>query len=428
MSDWTTIDIKKKKKAVGTGNGVICGPGGIKQISKAEIMSVRHLYTEVTYKLSELFDNINEMVNTSSQYQHSKNINHNQHNHNVWHSKKATDYDIDIQVMALFNKATDTNVQDVIARIKVIVITNYSEMKNVVNRIYNKCLNDTNQVLLYIKIVKYIMLNCSWIVYDDRCKPISFRKILIDKLETDFNAIIDSVKSGEEVTEELRLHRTAFFNTIGALLNESIIGNQLYRFILDNLQKSFLREHNGKQYNNEYMEYWLTLITWAKDIWTGDLREYIKERQQFVDENVQHFGKRVEVLATNLSSMSVSSSSSFIVEQEAVEKPKKERVDTEDEYKGYNISMLIDSIEEYSSKDEWFDEIFNLTDTGTELVERIIYKLSHKTSNLKNVFGLLKFFKKKKEYKDYVTSCVNNFSANTTCVAYVNNAKKLNNK
>lgn len=417
-----TIDLKKKKKP--KSKYVPSSNVGVKIIPKSEFLSARPLYTEVTYNISELFDKINDMTATSSQYLHSKKVNHNQHNHNVWHTKSVTDRPIDVQILILFNKLTDLNAQILLEEIKEISIYTYNDMKNVVTRIYNKCLTNTEHVSLYAKILRHIMMNYSWIVYDDQCKPVTFRKIFIDRLESDFTLSIDKMKEKQPFTMEMKNNRTAYFNLIGALFKESIIGNQLYRFIFNSIETSFV---NTK--NSEFIECWVILIKWCNDVWKDDLNEYFMEKEAFVVEHSESFDIKTKILTSDLRSLNCSSTSSFNTSEQGNQVPETktsdEQVIQDDSYKGYDLMTLVDGTNEYGSLDEWYEVIFGLTDTGDEMIRLMIKEISKETSNLKKIFSLLKFFKKKPEYTEHVIKCVSEFKEKTTCVAYINNAKKL---
>ena len=110
----------------------------IKIITEQEFIQNKNKYTEVSYKLSELFDSINKMVSTSSQYLNSKQVNHNQHNHNKYHIKNSNDDDDISKIMICFNKLCINNYTSILNEIKELNIVTYEELKQIVNNIFNR--------------------------------------------------------------------------------------------------------------------------------------------------------------------------------------------------------------------------------------------------------------------------------------------------
>lgn len=420
MDDWQTIDKKKLNKKVGSVHNVVTSgsllKNSVKIVTKTDFQYYKKIYSEVSFALSELFDSINTMVHTSSQYQSSKQINHNQHNHNKWHTKAIEDCDIDVQINAIFNKISASNVQSVMGTLKDINISVYDEMLKVVDIIYNKCVNNGQLAPLYSKVIKYIMLNYSWVVYDDHCKPISFRKVLVDKMEHDFNFIVDSIRSNEETNEEMKIKRKAFFTMIGAFFNECIFGDQLFRFIFTSLENAFLKTHK-----NEYMDYWLILSLWANKVWKINNQEYLDEKTAFIRINNKLFNSKIKLLTSNLDDMNLATSDTVIIENSTA----KTLTDEPGMFKGYNIANVIDGVSEHGSMDEWFEELTELDEKAPGIIIKIINTLSTKTTDLKCVFSLLLYLKKQKEFTETVLESVAAFSSITSCKAYINNASKL---
>jgi hypothetical protein len=422
MDDWHTIDTKKRQKksinvhALATS---INAPSknNIRVIAKADFQQYKKMYTEVSFAMSELFDNINKMVYTSSQYLSSKQINHNQHNHNKWHTKNLDDSEIDVQINAMFNKLSGANIQVIMSSLKTANITIYDEMMKVTEIIYDKCLSNAQLAPLYIKVIRHVMLNYAWIVYDDHCKPISFRKILVDMMEHDFNFIIDSIRSGIETTESTKIRRKAFFTTIGSMFNECIFGDQLLRFIFNSLENAFL-----KSGNDEYMDYWLILSQWANKIWKDANPEYLNEKKLFIRNNNKRFNTKIKLLTKNLDDLVLNNSDDVTIECETEDD---EIVDGPGMFAGYTVINLIDSVCEHINNEEWFEEMLELEGKAPGIIDRIIETLSNKTTDLKSVFGLLLFLKKQPKYQNKVLECVAAFASITNCNAYANNAKKL---
>ena len=75
---------------------------------------------QVTYELSLIFDKINDMFKTSTQYIESKKkINYNQSNHNKWELKKDEDNSIINIICSGFNKITKENYNQIFMEISI---------------------------------------------------------------------------------------------------------------------------------------------------------------------------------------------------------------------------------------------------------------------------------------------------------------------
>jgi uncharacterized protein (UPF0210 family) len=87
----------------------------VKTVSVSEFLASRDKYRDVSKQLSDLFDDINKMVRTSSQCAASAQINHNQHNHNKWHVKKADEQDDKTKILSCFSMLAQDNYNEIFA-------------------------------------------------------------------------------------------------------------------------------------------------------------------------------------------------------------------------------------------------------------------------------------------------------------------------
>jgi len=423
MDDWHTIDTKKKVKNVSDVHIVAQQlKGNIKIIPKMEFDNYKTQYIGVSFALSELFDSINAMVHTSSQYLSSRQINHNQHNHNIYHHNNIDDSDIDLQINSMFNKLSVSNVQIIMESLKSANIVVYNEMIKVVGAIYQKCIANEQLIPLYTKVIKHIIINYSWVVYDDHCKPITFRKILIDHIEYKFNEIIDDIRLNKESKDEnISLDRKAFFTMIGAFFDESIFGNQLFRFIFTSLENAFIQTKHFI-----YMDYWLILSIWANKVWIIENPEYLLEKIEFIKANDHLMNTKIRLLSENLNEVTSTYSKGIVTkEEDKLEKITPTQINTLKMFGGYVIMDLVDNIDEYSSKEEWYIDLCEIEQKCNGIINKVITTLCTKITNLKSVFSILLFLKKQKEYEDLIIESIRAFSSITNCNAYINNAKKM---
>ena len=140
-SEWQ-VSVGRTKKKKNVIEEKVVTPSYI-TIEPDVFLQYKNMYTTVSFELSTKFDNINKMFSTSTQYLDSKErINHNQHNHNKWQTKKNSECDDIYMILGLFNKLTIQNFDKIVSEIKKYNIITYEEMTRVVESIYTKCVND----------------------------------------------------------------------------------------------------------------------------------------------------------------------------------------------------------------------------------------------------------------------------------------------
>lgn len=448
-SEWQLSSGRSKKKKQSTDTRVPL-MSNVKVITPDVIKQYKSTYTTVSFELSKKFDDINKMFSTSSQYLDSKErINHNQHNHNKWQNKKNSECDDVYMILGNFNKLTIKNYDVISAEIKKYNIITFDEMTNIVENIYNKCINDIQFVNVYVKLLKFIIMECKWIVYDNNSKPITFRKYFIDYLESNFSTIINEVKNdteddedeGDKLAKQKQIRKT-YFVLICALFNESIIGNQLFRYIFTNVETAYL-----DTIQDEFMDRWLQMYDCASQYWTGTNEKYIIEKRQFISDNMEKFSVRIKILTernatlasnntktpvpndtntntntnTNVFDFSKVRSDSVTSQEDAKkEKERKEEITNDD----YDYEMLILSYQEYGSVDEWYETIKELK--GENTMNKLLTHLVNKTSDLKIIFKLMAYLMNvSKEYNDFISEHISNNIKTISIKSYVTNAKKL---
>ena len=411
MSAWQT---QNNKKMVSTAAANLSNHKRTKIVTEKEFWLAKPKYMEVSQQLSDLFDNINKMVSTSSQRAASAQINHNQHNHNKWHIKKSDDVDEKTKILSCFNMLAITNYNEIFTTLRTLSIDTYDEMVEIVNDIYGRMIFNDNCIELCTKIIFATLINCSWIVYDQQFKPISFRKLFLEKLEFEFNTIIDHIRSnGEIVDQRIKNKRKALFMIICSFFKESIIGDQLFRFIFTSLESAFLETKY-----NELMDYWIIMMNVAIHEWTDHNLIYIDEKRNFLFENNKLFTQKTILLTESMGQIKN--------KQFGTDNNDLSELDNPNIYKGYDTELLILSTSEYGSISEWYQSIVELDNEAPGLIIKIIEQLSKKTTDLKNTFTILLYIGTHfTDFTNIIKINVSAFSDITTCEAYSNNAKKL---
>ncbi len=238
----------------------------------------------VSYELSVKFDKINDMFRTSTQYLESKKkINYNQYNHNRWELKKEEDNSVINIVCIGLNKITEQNSDEIIKEIESQEIVMYDDLEKLTEKIIHKCISEPQFIKLYVKVIKHIMLKCSWIVDDQNMVPVTFRRVLLNQLEMRFSNLINDVKNmkyEESESELVVIHnkqKKGLISLICELYSSKIIGNQLVRYIFRNLETAF--DSTGI---DQYLEYWLALLSTVMDSWMELEKQYLDEQVQYI--------------------------------------------------------------------------------------------------------------------------------------------------
>jgi len=355
----------------------------------------------VSYELSVKFDKINEMFKTSTQYLESKKkINYNQYNHNRWELKKEEDNSVINIICIGLNKITEMNSDEIIREIENQEIVMYDDLEKLTEKIIHKCISEPQFIKLYVKVIKHIMLKCSWIVDDQNMIPITFRRVLLNQLEMRFSNLINDVKNmkyEESETELIIIHnkqKKGLITLICELYSSKIIGNQLVRYIFRNLETAF--DSTGI---DQYLEYWLALLSTVMDSWMASEKQYLDEQVQYIqlktirtmkvkfilDDILDELKKR-----NYLPSDSINSTES----QETYKEPiGGGEVDEEEE----SYDPLILSHGEYESTESWVASLDSNISWDKLLLDLLQFTISEK-SELELVKKILGYFTSKSIY------------------------------
>lgn len=443
--DWQVSTGKQKRKKHNEHTVQNATPISFTKINENIIYKYKQYNLEVSCELSEYFDKINEMFKTSTQYLDSKKkINHNQHNHNKWQNKKLSDCDDMTKILGNFNKLTNENFDIIIKDLKDLEIVNYDDMKIIVENIFKKCVNDFQFIEIYSKLLKFILMECKWIVYNNS-KPISFRKYFIDYMETEFNALICEIHTPTTTSpEQNAINKNIRKNTVVLicnLFNECIIGNQLFRYIFSNLETIYL-----ETLIDDYMNYWIIMYDFAKKHWIGNDIKYINEKDKFIKDNLDKFSTRINIMTdyihskqkNNVKSQEKQKSNVFVfnnrkkndTNHDVITTDVKVAEDAPDaledniniEYTNefvFDIDILTISMKDYETIDDWYLMIASLyPDKHDDFMPIFIEYLVNKMDDLKITFKIMKFLCDDDKYKEYVVKYINR---NMTVNIYANN-------
>lgn len=274
---------------------VLYNPDGTQviRIPISEFDNARYTYTFVSFDLSKILDDINQLFKSSSNYMELKTKpNFNRHNQMKWNTKPVELSDTD-KIIGNINKITSTNyltIKDEISKLHVIT---YDELKTIVNALFISCTVNSLNTKNYVMLIKSILLEFAWVVYDNSNKPITFRKLFVDTLETYFNNMISTVKSKKNDSEKNK--RKIFMVLICELFDAEIFGNQLFRYIFNNLETAF-KETN----NEEFVEYWIIMFPYSQQNWTSSNKVYLNDKIKFFKDIYDLLSNRLQVLNKDL--------------------------------------------------------------------------------------------------------------------------------
>jgi len=425
-TEWQVSSGRSKKKSRQPEK---CAPStkSVYIINEDIIQKYKIANMKVTCILSEKFDKINKMFETSTQYLASKKkVNHNQRNHDHWETKKLSDINDVSKILSNFNMLSKSNFDIISEKLKELDIINYEDMEQVVYGIYKKCMNDTQFIDVYSRMLKFIMMECKWIVYDNISKPISFRKFFIDYLEFNYNQNITNIRvendSSHKVIPQLKNERKNLIILFSNLFKVEIIGNQLFRYIFVNLENMYLDTTI-----DEYMIYWLTMFEYVQNEWSDKEFKYLDEKVKFIVDNISKLSVRVKILSEHIhSKQSDSITDSNVFDLRSKTNDEKEDVgdEDEDEEDVYDMNMFIMSIEEYGTMDAWYDSIVEIEYKG-DLILEVIDALLVKSDDLKLTFKILNFIKNKtSKYKMHISKTL---TKNLTLPTFKNNSSYVYN-
>lgn len=369
----------------------------------------------VSYELSVKFDKINEMFKTSTQYLESKKkINYNQYNHNRWELKKEEDNSVINIVCIGLNKITEMNSEEIIKEIEIQEIVMYDDLEKLTEKIIHKCISEPQFIKLYVKVIKHIMLKCSWIVDDQNMVPVTFRRVLLNQLEMRFSNLINDVKNmkyEESETELVVIHNKQKKGLIGLiceLYSSKIIGNQLVRYIFRNLETAF--DSTGI---DQYLEYWLAILSTVMDSWMETEKQYLDEQVQYIQSKTIGSMKVKFILDDILDELKkrnylpsetvLTNPGSELGQEQEYQNQVQEPDDDEEE----SYDPLILSHGEYESTESWAASLDAGISWDKLLLDLLQFTISEK-SELDLVKKLLSYFINKSVYsKDQIQEKIN---------------------
>lgn len=384
--------------------------------TKDQIYSYKQINKDqqVSYELSNIFDKINDMFKTSTQYLESKKkINYNQFNHNRWELKKEEDNGVINIVCSGLNKITKSNIDEILKEIESQEIVLYNDLDKLTEKIIQKCINEVDFVKIYIQVVKHIMVKCKWIVDDNNGIPVTFRRLFMNQLEMRFNNLINDVKNmkyDENESELIVIHgkaRKGLINLLTELYNNKIIGNQLIRYIFKNLENAY-DEHK----NDQYLEYWLILFKSVIENWLVHEKIYLNEQLQYIMTKMNLIkSNKIKFMIQDQLDILKSKNFDFTnLQKEELDQEEEEdnnKVEDEltdeltDEKDAENTSiydLLILSSTEYDTLDKWFEII-----DSSILPEKLLLDLLQITLSEKKYFDTVKNVLEYLLKKQYVT-------------------------
>lgn len=388
--------------------------------TKDQIYSYKQINKDqqVSYELSNIFDKINDMFKTSTQYLESKKkINYNQFNHNRWELKKDEDNGVINIICSGLNKITKSNIDEILKEIELQEIVLYNDLDKLTEKIIQKCINEVDFVKIYIQVVKHIMVKCKWIVDDNNGIPVTFRRLFMNQLEMRFSNLINDVKNmkyDDNESELIVIHsktRKGLINLVTELYNNKIIGNQLIRYIFKNLENAY-----DENKNDQYLEYWLILFKSVLENWLVNEKIYLNEQLQYIMSKMDKIiSNKIKFMIQDQLDILKSKNFDFTnlekVEQEEkgeesdefdedVKKSGEELLDeiNKEDENGPIYDLLILSSIEYETLDKWFEII-----DSSILPEKLLLDLLQITLSEKKYFDTVKNVLEYLLKKEYVT-------------------------
>lgn len=244
-----------------------------------------HKNLEISFELSNIFDNINELFKTSTQYiENKKRINYNQINHNKWKLKKNETSNIVNIISNCFNRITDSNYNIIFNEIKSSNKINIDDMNKISQKIIKKISSEQQFLKIYINLIYDIITKCLWIIKENN-ELISFRYVFIKNLQSIFIDLIDKMDIITEKEERIinNNYRTGLMHVIGNLYQKKILPHIVIKYILDDLENKY---YNTK--NNDYVENWLIIWKYSSN--------YFSIKESFIKNNYSDFSKRIQFI------------------------------------------------------------------------------------------------------------------------------------
>ena len=251
----------------------------------------------ITEEIALIMANIEETIITSNAFklQENKPI----IVHNKWQSLIVKKTSL-TSICMLFNKLNNDNIEELALESKNYNILILDELKQLVDLFLGKCIIEKKKLHALIKYFKKIIEYKLWYIQHDN-KIISFRDIIFDKLESeyeklikvaghiedlyknkikDFSIDISSQYDGIGVENYLKKKNIIFslINLLGTFFIEKIISIQLIKNIFNQLKNYY----NGLIIKKIYLELWLILWESVSFILNENVNEYYKQEYDWL--------------------------------------------------------------------------------------------------------------------------------------------------
>lgn len=235
----------------------------------AKIYSPEFIYSfkekcELTEGLLLIFEEINELFKTSSQYiDMKKRINLNV----KWKLKKKDEVNI---IMNALNRICKSNYEAIRTELANTTITVSDDLYKIANNMVTKMMCEVQFIEIYSQLIHDILLQGKWIV--DGNPPETFRKAFLKRMQELYGDI-----------ENDKFDRN-FFKILYSLHSCKIVGTNLVRHVMDDLKRLYESTKNER-----YMEYFIILWhlnTSDYNDYVADMRTNLSKRLQFMmDDN-----------------------------------------------------------------------------------------------------------------------------------------------
>ena len=365
----------------------------------------------VSFELSNIFDKINEMFKSSTQYLESKKkINYNQNNHNKWEFKSTDEKSVINVISSNLNKITFLNYEHILNEIKTQEIILYNDLDIITEKIISKCLNETDFLNLYVKLITDIIYNLKWIVDDKNMIPITFRRILLNYLESYFTKLINDIKNINSKNDndyiiDYKIKKNLILLITKLYINK-IIGNQLIRYVFKNLENAY--NENKKE---QYLEFWLIILNGIIEIWNTNEKQYLNEQIEYIIDKRDKISLRIKFMIDNeinflkkINNNDDSNNNNNNNDNNDDYNDDNDDNDNDDNqeikniYNDNNYEILILSSDEYENYESWFNDINNDILDKDKFLSAILLFTYYKKNFIDIIKGILEFFIKIKYY------------------------------
>ena len=352
----------------------------------------------VSFELSNIFDKINEMFKSSTQYLESKKkINYNQNNHNKWEFKSTDEKSVINVISSNLNKITFLNYEHILNEIKTQEIILYNDLDIITEKIISKCLNETDFLNLYVKLITDIIYNLKWIVDDKNMIPITFRRILLNYLESYFTKLINDIKNINSKNDndyiiDYKIKKNLILLITKLYINK-IIGNQLIRYVFKNLENAY--NENKKE---QYLEFWLIILNGIIEIWNTNEKQYLNEQIEYIIDKRDKISLRIKFMIDNEINFLKKINNNDDYNDDNDDNDNDDNQEIKNIYNDNNYEILILSSDEYENYESWFNDINNDILDKDKFLSAILLFTYYKKNFIDIIKGILEFFIKIKYY------------------------------